>query len=64
VSKPTTYTRKQIEAVESIDLNLGTNDGIQNKLKKKLGRFEISYSCGLVLLLRTKNSNTNVTSSR
>jgi hypothetical protein len=25
---------KQIEAVESIDLNLGTNDGIQNKPKK------------------------------
>jgi hypothetical protein len=30
------YKQKQIEAVESIDLNLGTNDSIQNKLKKKL----------------------------
>jgi hypothetical protein len=31
------YKQKQVEKLlKDIDLNLGTNDGIQNKLRKKL----------------------------
>jgi hypothetical protein len=42
------YKRKQIEAVESINLNLGKKDSIQNKLEKTERRFEIRHhTCGL-----------------
>ncbi|SDW69968.1 SLBB domain-containing protein [Flavobacterium degerlachei] len=54
---------KQIEAVESIDLNLGTKDSIQNKLEKKL-KEDLKYAIIPVdwkSIVKDENSNTNVT---
>lgn len=54
---------KQIEAVESIDLNLGTNDTIQNKLKKKL-KEDLKYAIIPIdwkSIVENPDSNTNVT---
>lgn len=54
---------KQIEAVESIDLNLGTNDSVQNKLKKKL-KEDLKYAIIPVdwkSIVKDQDSNTNVT---
>lgn len=54
---------KQIEAVESIDLNLGTKDSIQNKLKKKL-KEDLKFAIIPVdwkSIIKNQNSNTNVT---
>lgn len=53
----------QIEALESIDLNLGTNDSIQNKLKKKL-KEDLKFAVIPVdwkSIIKNQNSNTNVT---
>jgi protein involved in polysaccharide export with SLBB domain len=54
---------KQIEAVESIDLNLGTKDSIQNKLKKKL-KEDLKYAIIPIdwkSIIKDQDSNTNVT---
>jgi protein involved in polysaccharide export with SLBB domain len=54
---------KQIEAVESVDLNLGTKDSIQNKLEKKL-KEELKYAIIPVdwkSIMKDQNNNTNVT---
>ena len=54
---------KQIEAVESVDLNLGTKDSIQNKLKKKL-KEDIKFAIIPVdweSIVKNQNSSTNVT---
>lgn len=54
---------KQIEAIESIDLNLGTKDSIQNKLKKKL-KEDLKYAIIPVdwqSIVKNQDSNTNVT---
>jgi protein involved in polysaccharide export with SLBB domain len=54
---------KQIEDVESIDLNLGTNDSIQNKLEKKL-KEELKFAIIPVdwkSIVKDQDSNTNVT---
>jgi protein involved in polysaccharide export with SLBB domain len=54
---------KQIEAVESIDLNLGAKDSVQNKLKKKL-KEDLKYAIIPVdwkSIVKDENSNTNVT---
>jgi protein involved in polysaccharide export with SLBB domain len=53
----------QIEALESIDLNLGTKDSIQNKLKKKL-KEDLKFAIIPVdwkSIIKNQNSNTNVT---
>ena len=54
---------KQIETIESVDLNLGTNDSIQNKIEKKL-KEEIKFAVIPVdweSIVKNQNSNTNVT---
>ncbi|MEZ7497302.1 SLBB domain-containing protein [Flavobacterium sp. Arc3] len=54
---------KQIEAVESIDLNLGKKDSIQNKLEKKL-KEDLKFAIIPVdwkAIVKNQNSNTNVT---
>ncbi|NGY37413.1 sugar transporter [Flavobacterium sp. XN-5] len=54
---------KQIAEVESIDLNLGTNDSIQNKLKKKL-KEDLKFAVIPVdweSIVKNQNSSTNVT---
>lgn len=54
---------KQIEDVESIDLNLGSKDSIQNKLEKKL-REEIKFAIIPIdwkSIVKDPFSNTNVT---
>ncbi|PKH67648.1 sugar transporter [Flavobacterium sp. ALD4] len=54
---------KQIEDVESIDLNLGTNDSIQNKLEKKL-KEKLKFAIIPVdwkSIVNGHDSNTNVT---
>lgn len=54
---------KQIEVVESIDLNLGTKDSIQKKLTKKL-KEDLKYATIPVdwkSIVKNPKSNTNVT---
>ncbi|WP_367773623.1 SLBB domain-containing protein [Flavobacterium sp. WC2421] len=54
---------KQIEEVESINLNLGKKDSIQNKLEKKL-KEDLKFAIIPVdwkSIVKNKNSNTNVT---
>jgi protein involved in polysaccharide export with SLBB domain len=54
---------KQIEAVESIDLNLGKKDSIQNKLEKKL-KEDLKFAIIPVdwkSIVKNQNSSTNVT---
>jgi protein involved in polysaccharide export with SLBB domain len=54
---------KQIEAVESINMNLGSNDSIQNKLEKKL-KEDLKYAIIPVdwkSIVKDQDSNTNVT---
>lgn len=54
---------KQIEAVESIDLNLGKKDSIQNKLEKKL-KEDLKFAIIPVdwkSIIKEQDSNTNVT---
>ncbi|MES2544648.1 MAG: SLBB domain-containing protein [Bacteroidota bacterium] len=54
---------KQIEAVESVDLNLGTKDSIQNKLTKKL-KEDLKFAVIPVdwkSIVKNQNSSTNVT---
>ena len=54
---------KQIEAVESVDLNLGTKDSIQNKLAKKL-KEDLKFAIIPVdwkSIVKNQNSSTNVT---
>jgi protein involved in polysaccharide export with SLBB domain len=54
---------KQIEAVESINLNLGKKDSIQNKLVKKL-KEDLKYTIIPVdwkAIVKDQGSNTNVT---
>lgn len=54
---------KQIEAVESVDLNLGTKDSIQNKLTKKL-KEDLKFAIIPVdwkSIVKNQNSSTNVT---
>ncbi|WKL45058.1 SLBB domain-containing protein [Flavobacterium sp. ZE23DGlu08] len=54
---------KQIEAVESVDLNLGTKDSIQNKLSKKL-KEDLKFAIIPIdwkSIVKNQNSSTNVT---
>lgn len=54
---------KQIEAVESVDLNLGTKDSIQNKLTKKM-KEDLKFAIIPVdwkSIVKNQNSSTNVT---
>jgi protein involved in polysaccharide export with SLBB domain len=53
---------KQIEAVESINLNLGKKDSIQNKLEKKL-KEDLKYIIPVdwKSIVKDQDSNTNVT---
>lgn len=54
---------KQIEEVESINLNLGKKDSIQNKLEKKL-KEDLKFAIIPVdweSIVKNRNSNTNVT---
>ncbi len=54
---------KQIEELENIDLNLGKNDSIQNKLTKKL-KEDLKYAIIPVewrKIIKDPNDNTNVT---
>ncbi|WP_367757288.1 SLBB domain-containing protein [Flavobacterium sp. WC2430] len=54
---------KQIEELESINLNLGKKDSIQNKLEKKL-KEDLKFAVIPVdwkSIVKNKNSNTNVT---
>ncbi|PIF60679.1 SLBB domain-containing protein [Flavobacterium sp. 11] len=54
---------KQIEAVESVDLNLGAKDSIQNKLAKKL-KEDLKFAIIPVdwkAIVKNQNSSTNVT---
>jgi protein involved in polysaccharide export with SLBB domain len=54
---------KQIEAIESINLNLGENDSIQNKLEKKL-KEDLKYAIIPVdwkSIVKDQNNSTNVT---
>ncbi|TDE41752.1 sugar transporter [Flavobacterium rhamnosiphilum] len=54
---------KQIEAVESVDLNLGTKDSIQKKLTKKL-KEDLKFATIPVdwkSIVKNQNSSTNVT---
>ncbi|MFV8346769.1 SLBB domain-containing protein [Flavobacterium sp. ZB4P13] len=54
---------KQIEAVESVDLNLGTKDSIQKKLTKKL-KEDLKFAIIPVdwkAIVKNQNSSTNVT---
>ena len=54
---------KQIEALESVDLNLGTKDSIQNKLTKKL-KEDLKFAIIPVdwkAIVKNQNSSTNVT---
>lgn len=54
---------KQIEAVESVDLNLGKNDSVQNKLTKKI-KEDLKFAVIPVdwkSIVKNQNSNTNVT---
>jgi protein involved in polysaccharide export with SLBB domain len=54
---------KQIEAVESVDLNLGAKDSIQNKLAKKM-KEDLKFAIIPVdwkAIVKNQNSSTNVT---
>jgi protein involved in polysaccharide export with SLBB domain len=54
---------KQIEAIESVDLNLGTNDSVENKVKKKL-KEDLKFAIIPVdwkSIIKDQDSNTNVT---
>lgn len=54
---------KQIEEVESINLNLGTKDSIQNKLENKL-KEDLKYAIIPIdwkAVVKNQNDNTNVT---
>jgi protein involved in polysaccharide export with SLBB domain len=54
---------KQIEAIESINLNLGEKDSIQNKIEKKL-KEDLKYAIIPVdwkSIVKNRNSGTNVT---
>ncbi|MGO4821871.1 MULTISPECIES: SLBB domain-containing protein [unclassified Flavobacterium] len=54
---------KQIEEVESVNLNLGTKDSIQNKLEKKL-KEDLKYAIIPIdwkAVVKNQNDNTNVT---
>ncbi|TDE29166.1 sugar transporter [Flavobacterium ranwuense] len=54
---------KQIEAVESVDLNLGKKDSLQKKLTKKL-KEDLKFAIIPVdwkAIVKNQNSNTNVT---
>ena len=54
---------KQVEDLESINLNLGKNDSIQNKLSKKL-KEDLKFAIIPVdweSIVKNQNSNTNVT---
>jgi protein involved in polysaccharide export with SLBB domain len=54
---------KQIEAIESVDLNLGTNVSVENKVKKKL-KEDLKFAIIPVdwkSIIKDQDSNTNVT---
>ncbi|MFT5251036.1 MAG: protein involved in polysaccharide export with SLBB domain [Flavobacteriales bacterium] len=54
---------KQIEAIESVDLNLGVKDSVQNKLKKKL-KEDLKFAIIPVdwkSIVKDQDNNTNVT---